>query len=460
LTQLKELIDTGELSSLELTEMLLKRISRADGKLHAFVEVYADEARALARAADQARSARLPRSPLHGLPVVLKDLLDVPGRVTTLGSQHYVKRIATETSATVERLLAAGMVPLGKVHMTEFAFGGWGTNPLMRAPHNPWDLNVHRVPGGSSSGTAVAVAAGLAPIGIGSDTGGSVRIPSAFNGLTGLKVTFGRISLHATGLLSWTLDSIGPLARCVRDCALMLDVLAGPDARDPDTWSQPLEQSSRDPQAVRGLRLALPDAQQLPPFMDPGVTAAWQSAARVFESLGAQVIATRLPSWYFDLSVATGRIIASEAYSLHRAYVNDESAPLGPAVRNRILAAKQFGPGDYAEDLRVMAQRRREFSEWFEDYDAILLPTVAVPAIALEEVDETSPIPGYLTRPVNYLGLCGLAQPAGLVGGLPVGVQIVGKPWAERTVLALGQGFEAATPFHALRPDLKSLGLD
>jgi len=460
LTQLKELIDSGELSSLELIEALLDRIGRADGKLHAFVEVYADEARVLARAADQARAAHLPRSPLHGLPVVLKDLLDIEGRIGTLGSKRYVSRIATETSATVERLLAAGMVPLGKVHMTEFAFGGWGTNPLMGTPLNPWDLAVRRVPGGSSSGTAVAVAAGLAPIGIGSDTGGSVRIPSAFNGLTGLKVTFGRISLHATGLLSWTLDSIGPLGRCVGDCALMLDALVAPDARDPATLSQPLEQFSHEPQAVRGLRLALPDAQQLPAFMDPAVTAAWQSAARVFESLGAQVTATRLPSWYFELAVPTGRIIASEAYSLHRDYANDESAPLGPAVRNRILAAKQFGPGEYAQDLRTMAQRRREFSEWFRAYDAILLPTMAIPAIALEEVDEASPIPGYLTRPVNYLGLCALSQPAGLVGGLPVGVQIIGKPWTERTILALGQAFEAATPFHTLRPDLAALGIE
>jgi len=460
LTQLKELLDGGEVSSLELTEALLDRIGRADGKLHAFVEVYADEARTLARAADQVRAARLPRSPLHGLPIVLKDLLDIEGRVCTLGSKHYVGRIAAETSATVERLLAAGMVPLGKVHMTEFAFGGWGTNPLMGTPQNPWDLVVHRVPGGSSSGTAVAVAAGLAPIGIGSDTGGSVRIPSAFNGLTGLKVTFGRISLHATGLLSWTLDSIGPLGRCVRDCTLVLDALVAPDPRDPATLSQPLEQFSREPQAVRGLRLALPDSQQLPAFMDLAVTAAWQSAARVFESLGAQVIATRLPSWYFELAVPTGRIIASEAYSLHREYVNDDSAPLGPAVRNRILAANQFGPGEYAEDLRTMAQRRREFSEWFQDYDAILLPTTAIPAIALEDVDEASPIPGYLTRPVNYLGLCALSQPAGLVGGLPVGVQIIGKPFAECTVLAFGQAFEAATPFHALRPNLTALGLE
>ena len=217
LTELKRLLDEGRLSSVELTDSLLARIARAEPHLHACVEVYAEPARALARAADQARSAAMPRSPLHGIPVLLKDLLDIEGRVCTLGSQRNLNRVATETAATVARLLAAGMVPLGKTHMTEFAFGGWGTNQWLGTPRNPWDTATHRVPGGSSSGTGVAIAAGYAPVGIGSDTGGSVRIPSAFNGLTGLKVTFGRISLHGTGLLSWTLDSIGPMARNVAD---------------------------------------------------------------------------------------------------------------------------------------------------------------------------------------------------------------------------------------------------
>jgi len=459
LTQLRELLDSGEASAREITDTLLERIERADPTLHAFVAVYRDEARALARAADEARAARLPLPALHGLPIVLKDLLDIEGRVCTLGSKHYARRVASQTSATVERLLAAGMVPLGKLHMTEFAFGGWGTNPLMGAPRNPWDLAVHRVPGGSSSGTGVAVAAGFAPAGIGSDTGGSVRIPSAFNGITGLKVTYGRISLHATGLLSWTLDSIGPMARCVRDCALLLDALAAPDPRDPATLSQPLERFAVEPRAVRGMRLALPDASQLPAFMDPGITAAWQAAARVFESLGAQVIAARLPDWYFDLSVPAGRIIASEAFALHRDYVEHPGVPLGPAVRERILAARGFAPGEYAQVLRTMAQRRVEFARWFEGFDAILLPTMAIPAIPVAEVDEASPIPGYLTRPANYLGLCALSQPAGMVGGLPASLQIVGKPFDERTVLSLGQAFESATEFHHARPALDSLGL-
>ncbi len=460
LTELAGLLKAGKLSSLELTQHLLQRISQADSTLHAFTEVYADQAVALARAADQARTSGMPLGALHGLPVVLKDLLDIDGQICTLGSKHYVTRRATQTSATVERLLQTGMIPLGKLHMTEFAFGGWGTNPLMGTPRNPWDLKTHRVPGGSSSGTGVAIAAGYAPIGIGSDTGGSVRIPSAFNGITGLKVTFGRISLHGTGLLSWTLDSIGPMGRNVRDCALVLDALVGPDSRDPTTLDQPLDIFAREPRSVKGMQLALPAADQFPAFMDPGVIAAWQAAARVFESLGATIVPVRLPDWYFNLSLNAGRIIASEAYALHRPYVNDAAALLGPAVRQRMQAAESFEPGAYAQELRTMRELRRAFVEWFEPYDALLLPSAAIPAMPVAEVDEASPIPGYLTRPANYLGLCGLSQPAGLVRGLPVSIQIVGKPYAERTVLSLGQAFESATEFHRQHPDLSALGLD
>jgi aspartyl-tRNA(Asn)/glutamyl-tRNA(Gln) amidotransferase subunit A len=452
LTELRAMLARGDTSSLEIVAALLDRIGRADPTLHAFIDVYDDAARALARAADQARAAGLPTGPLHGLPIVLKDLLDIEGRIGTMGSRHYASRVATQTSATVERLLAAGMVPLGKVHLTEFAFGGWGTNPLMGTPRNPWDLGTHRVPGGSSSGTGVAVAAGFAPVGIGSDTGGSVRIPSAFNGLTGLKVTYGRISLHATGLLSWTLDTIGPMARCVRDCALLLDALAAPDPRDPATLAQPLERFDAEPRAVRGLRMALPDASQLPASTEPGVRDAWASAARDFEALGVQVIPVRLPAWFWEARLPVTRIIASECFALHRDYVDDRAVPLGDAVRHRILGARDYGPSEYAQVLRTMAQHRAEFARWFEDYDAILLPTVGIVAAPLDLADEASPVISELTRPGNYLGLCALSQPCGLVGGLPVGLQIIGRPFGERTVLALGQAFESAKGFNRARP--------
>jgi aspartyl-tRNA(Asn)/glutamyl-tRNA(Gln) amidotransferase subunit A len=461
LTELAAGVSAKRFSSREIVDALLARIAKSNGKLHAFTEVYEKEARALADAADTARSAGFPLGPLHGLPMAYKDLCDIAGRVGTGGSKMYATRKATETSNTVERLTAAGMVPLGKLHMVEFAFGGWGTNPLMGAPWNPWDLETHRVPGGSSSGTGVAVAARLTPAGIGSDTGGSVRIPSAFNGLAGLKVTFGRIGLSGTMLLSWTLDTIGPLARCVEDCALLLNALATPDPRDPTTLGQPLEdftQATRG-SSIEGMRMALPDSAQLPEFMHPDVKQAWQTAARTFESLGATVEAVRLPDWYFDLSKPAGTIISSEAYALHRGYIEDKSKAIGPGVRGRTLAAKELPAGSYAEEIRVMADRRRAFADWFRGYDAILMPTVAVPAIPLREVDEASPIPGYLTRPANYLGLCSLAMPSGQSAGLPLGIQIVGKPYAERDVLRLGKAFQDSTDFHRRAPDLSPLGL-
>lgn len=461
LVELSAALAEGKTSAREVTDSFLARIEKGDGKLHAYTEVYAAEARAIADGADKILRAGLPHGPLLGLPIAFKDLCDIAGRIGTIGSQMWASRKASETSATVERLLAAGMVPLGKLHMVEFAFGGWGTNPLMGAPWNPWDLDTHRCAGGSSSGTGVAVAARLAPAGIGSDTGGSVRIPSAFNGLVGLKVTYGRISLHGTGLLSWTLDTIGPMCRSVEDCALLLQALAGPDPRDPATHGQPVEDftAAAAGRPIKGMRIALPDADQLPPFMHPAVVAAWQEAARTFERLGANVLPARLPDWYFDLSVPAGVIIASEAHALHSAYIGDDSQAIGPFVRQRVLNARNFPPAVYAETLREMQARRRLFAEWFRPYDAILLPTVAIPAIPLDEIDETSPIPGYLTRPANYLGLCSLALPSGFAEGLPLGVQVVGKPFAEGTVLTLGRAFQDATGLHKRKPDLSALGL-
>jgi aspartyl-tRNA(Asn)/glutamyl-tRNA(Gln) amidotransferase subunit A len=458
LTEQAEALRRAHCSSRDLIDAHLARIERFGGQLRAYVDVYAAEARSLADAADIARRAGMPLGPLHGLPVAVKDLCDITGRVGTVGSKMWASRIGTTTSATVERLLGAGMIPLGKTQMVEFAFGGWGTNPLMGTPWNPWDLACHRVPGGSSSGTAVAVAAGMAPIGIGSDTGGSVRIPCAFTGLVGLKVTFGRISLHGTGLLSWTLDSIGPMGRSVDDCAEMLRVLVGSDARDATTADQPALDLSTPLRAERltGLRIALPDAGQLPPFMHPAVTAAWQDTARQLEGLGATIVPVRLPDWYFDLSKPAGIVIASEAYALHRAYINDTTQAIGDAVRSRVLAARDFEPGAYAETLRVMAERRRFFAAWFDRYDAILLPTVAVPAPPIDSIEETSPIPGHLTRPVNYLGLCALAMPAGLHDGLPIGMQIIGKPYAEPMVLAIGKALQEETRHHLLRPALST----
>ncbi|HEX2892102.1 amidase [Vineibacter terrae] len=462
LAELSAGLSRRQLSSRQVVDAFLARIDKADGKLHSFVEVYRDEARTLADAADAARGTGLPLGPLHGLPIALKDLCDIAGRVGTGGSKAWAARVATETSATAERLLAAGMIPMGKLHMVEWAYGGSGRNPLMGTPWNPWDLKTQRLPGGSSSGTGVAVAARLVPAGIGSDTGGSVRIPSAFNGIVGLKVTYGRISLHGTLLLSWTLDSIGPMARCVEDCALLLNALAGPDPRDPATLDQPLEdftKAVRGPADVRGMRIALPDEAVLPSATHADVKAAWRAAARTFESLGARVETVRLPDWFFNIIASTTAISGSEAYSLHKDYIDDMKLPIGPDVRARVQHGRTIAPGAYAAELRLMAERRRQYQEQVRHLDALLMPTVPIPAAVLAEFDEMAPLPPLYTRIGNYLGLCGLAMPAGHSGGLPLSVQILGRPYQEATVLKLGKAFQDATSFHNAKPDLAAIGL-
>src|SRR5205823_9552069 len=219
------------LSPVDVVEALLARIAAHNPKLHAFIDVYADDARLAAEGADKAIRSGHAVGPLHGVPIALKDLIDLEGRVTTGGSMVWRERRSPATATLARRLIAAGMIVLGKTHTVEFAMGGWGTNQHMGTPWNPWDLAAHRTPGGSSSGSGVAVAAGLAPVAIGTDTGGSVRLPAAWCGIVGLKVTAGRISTYGVLPLSSTLDTPGPLARSVEDAALIFRALHGPDPR-------------------------------------------------------------------------------------------------------------------------------------------------------------------------------------------------------------------------------------
>ena len=239
LTALAAMLARGETTSRAIVEACLARIDAHDAHLHAFVDVYRDAAIEAADTADRERRAGSARGPLAGLPIALKDLLHVEGRQTTAGSKSWRGRVSDHTATAVTRLVAAGMIPLGKTHMVEFAFGGWGRNRPMGAPWNPWDTKTHRVAGGSSSGSAVAVAGGLCPAAIGSDTGGSIRIPAALCGITGLKPTYGRVSLYGAVPLSGTLDSIGPLARTVDDAALLTAAMEGPDPHDPATLHAP-----------------------------------------------------------------------------------------------------------------------------------------------------------------------------------------------------------------------------
>jgi aspartyl-tRNA(Asn)/glutamyl-tRNA(Gln) amidotransferase subunit A len=273
----------GVLSPVDVVDALLERIRKRDSALHAFIAVYEADARLAAEAAHKAMRARHRVGPLHGVPIALKDLVDLEGRVTTGGSKVWAERVSPVTATLAERLIAAGMIVLGKTHTVEFAMGSFGTNTHLGTPRNPWDLAVHRTPGGSSSGSAVAVAAGLAPAAIGTDTGGSVRLPAAWCGIVGLKVTAGRISTHGVLPLSSTLDTPGPMTRSVEDAALIFRVLNGPDPRDPQTlaWTPTMPPSSSSrvwAPASCGRRCREPSATTAPPpaaSSAPRATVSW-----------------------------------------------------------------------------------------------------------------------------------------------------------------------------------------
>jgi len=460
LADLARLASAGEVSSRDIVDDCLARIAALDARLHAFVDVYRDAAMATAQAADVERAAKLPRGPLHGLPIALKDLLHVAGRQTTAGSKSWRGRISDHTATAVERLLAAGMIPLGKTHMVEFAFGGWGRNEPMGAPWNPWDTTTHRVAGGSSSGSAVAVAAGLSPAAIGSDTGGSVRIPGALCGLTGLKTTYGLISLHGAVPLSTTLDTIGPLAHTAEDAALLTAAMAGADARDPATLAAPpfeLDRALADAAGVRGMRIDVLPLDQFPVTCEPAVLAARAAMMAALADLGARVEEARVPLDFDALMKANGRIIAAEAYAVHRAYIDDPALPIDPWVRRRTLGGKVVSAADYIDEIDKRRRVAAKFHAWMRERDALLTPTLPIAAMPLADVDEnTTPLAAF-TRAANYLGACALTLPAGTsAAGLPLGVQLIGAAFTDATLLRIGRAVQQTTPWHQARPDLSA----
>ncbi|HKA42590.1 MAG TPA: amidase [Burkholderiales bacterium] len=443
----------GTWSASQLVDCYLQRIGCHDEKLHAFAEIYEKEARIAGELADRAIRAGQRLGPLHGIPIAFKDLLDIEGRPTRGGSLFWRERVSPVTATVVQRLSAAGMITLGKTHMVEFAFGAWGTNATMGTPWNPWDPQTPRAPGGSSSGSGVAVAAGLAPAAIGSDTGGSVRIPAALCGIVGLKTTVGRVSNHGALMLSATLDTLGPMTRDVEDAALLFAAMHGPDRNDPQTLAHPPVDALADLKSgVAGLRLAVLSEAELGEI-DPEVARAFVLALEVMRGLGARVETLSLPLSYRRLADLTGKIIAAEGYALHREWIDRDDAPFDVHVRDRIRWGKTLSAADYIGLMTERERLQREVAWALRDLDALLLPTTPLPAVALAEIDQGKSPMSLLTRPVNLLGLCALALPCGFTaGGLPISLQIVGSGYEEARILRIGWAFENATDWHNRRP--------
>jgi aspartyl-tRNA(Asn)/glutamyl-tRNA(Gln) amidotransferase subunit A len=451
---LAAMLKSRTISPIDIVDTCLQRIEKLDARLHAFVDVFAAEARGAAEAADKAIRSGHAVGPLHGIPIALKDLIELEGRVATGGSTVWRERRSTRTATVAQKLISAGMIVIGKTHTVEFAFGGWGTNQHLGTPWNPWDVNTHRTPGGSSSGSGVAVAARMVPCAVGTDTGGSVRLPAAWCGITGLKTTIGRISTYGVLPLTPTLDTPGPMTRSVEDAALLLQVMQGADARDPRTLTlrdvDPMPTLRR---GVKGLRLArMPAAERA--AVDAEVLAAYDRSLEQLASMGADIIDLSLPRSFRDYGSTSGRIMSAEAYALLAEVVDNNEMTLDEAVRPRIRAGAAISAREYLEILAQREHLKLEFAEAIVEIDAVLAPVALTPAVPIESVDQNTS-PAIFTRWGNFLDLCGLAVPNGFTrSGLPLSLQIVCRGGEEALALRIGWAWQNATDWHERMPPL------
>ena len=454
---LSEAIQAGKVSSEEATRAYLQRIDRHDGVLRAYITVMADRALAAARAADAELRSGARRGPLHGVPVALKDLIAVAGVRMTAGSRVLAEHVPDHDAHVTERLHAAGAIVLGKLAMHEFAFG----RPVVDGPfptgRNPWD--VRREPAGSSSGSGVAVAAGLCAGSLGSDTGGSIRGPAARCGIVGLKQTYGLVSRRGVVTLSWSLDHVGPMTRGVWDSAVLLQAIAGSDPGDASTRHAQVQDYTAELEAgVRSLKLGL--LRRF--YVDfPGLHADVKTASlAAFDELhrqGATVEDVDAPT--LDLAGAMWVAYLAEVYEYHRHTLRERPQDYGEGLRTRIyMGGLATGP-DYLRARRLRTRLRREILALLDRVDALVFPGHAAPAQRFEDVDTTRIIvPGSrYTNVWNLLGLPAVVVPCGFTpDGLPVAIQIVGRPFDESTILRIARSYERATPWHARRPDPKT----
>ena len=436
----------GTTTPSRVTRALLDRIERLEPRIGAFQAVYADEAMRAADAATHAIASGHAIGPFHGIPFGLKDICDLEGRITTGGSKAMADRVSPVTGTVTARLIAAGGIVLGKTKTVECAYGGWGTNQHMGTPWNPWDIGTHRAPGGSSAGSGAAVAAGMAICAVGTDTGGSVRLPSAFCGLTGLKTTEGQLPTDGILPLSHTLDTPGPMARSVEDAAVMYQVMAGAEAHE---ISHGLAArtgifASID-RGAQGLVLGiLTEQERLACSAD--VLAAYDKALDELSGLGAVLKPFVPPTPFAETTVEIGRIMSAEAYYHHGALYDDPEAPMDEDVRPRMLAGKSISAAEYLGLLASRRQAMEDFSVAMRGFDAVLTPSMTSTAPSVADLDQ-SVSPAHFTRTFNYLAMCALALPTGpAADGLPTSLQIAARGGDEAMVLRIGAALERVQP--------------
>lgn len=475
-----ERLRRGDLSAVELTRAALDRIAATDSAVHAFLTVTADEALAQAAAVDAERKSGRDRGPLAGIPIAVKDVIATKGVRTTAASKILADFVPPYDATVTKRLRDAGAVIVGKVNCDEFAMGSSNENSAFALTRNPWDLD--RVPGGSSGGSAAAVAARQAFASLGTDTGGSIRLPAGYTGIVGMKPTYGRVSRFGVIAYASSLDQVGPMTRDVTDCALVLQALAGHDPRDSTSVDRPVPDygaavARGAGEGAHGLRIALP-REYFGAGMQPEVEAAVRAAAATFTSGGADVQDASLPhteyavSCYYVLAPAEASSnlarydgirygLRAPADGLLDLYRKSRAAGFGPEVKRRIMLGTYVLSSGYYDAYYLKAQKvrtliRRDFERVFANADVIVTPVAPTTAFRIGE-KTADPLQMYLSDvfmiSVNLAGLPGIVVPCGVdTAGMPIGLQIVGPPFGEEVVLRAARAFEAATTWHEMRP--------
>jgi aspartyl-tRNA(Asn)/glutamyl-tRNA(Gln) amidotransferase subunit A len=449
-----------KVSSREVTQSCLDRTAQWQPRLNAFIAIEADTALAAASEADAALAKGTIKGALHGVPLAHKDMYYDAGKVVTCGSKIRRDFVATTTSTALQRIKDAGTIRLGSLQMAEFAYGPTGHNAHFGAVHNPW--HVDHITGGSSSGSGSAVAARLTFAALGSDTGGSVRMPAHFCGVTGLKTTVGRVSRAGAMPLSQSLDTVGPLAQSAEDCALLMGLMAGADPHDPTTSSLPVpDYMAATKGSLKWLRIGVPTAFYVDD-LDSEVAKILDETVAVFKREGAEIVKVELPDQR-QLSSASQLVLAAEAAAFHKRWLIERPQDYGPQVLMRLQNGLAIPAITYIEAMRWRGPALSAHAAATSGVDAVIAPVspIAAPTIAESDVGGGPDAEAVIqrltrfTRPVNYLGVPSLSIPSGFTrAGLPVGMQLIGRSFDEATLLQIGAAFQRATDFHARVPKL------
>ena len=460
LTAVAKAIAEKTVSSHEVTRSCLHRIAQWQPRLNAFMALEAEQALKAADEADAALAKGNAKGVLHGVPLAHKDMYYDAGKVVTCGSKIRRDFVATTTSTALQRMKDAGTIRLGSLQMAEFAYGPTGHNAHFGAVHNPW--NVDHITGGSSSGSGSAVAARLTFAALGSDTGGSVRMPAHFCGVTGLKTTVGRVSRAGAMPLSHSLDTVGPLARSAEDCALLMGLMAGADPEDPTAVNLPVpDYMAATKGSLKGIRIGVPTAFYVDD-LDAEVARVLDETVATLKREGAEIVKVELPDQR-QLSSASQLVLAVEAAAFHKRWMIERLEDYGPQVRMRLENGLAVPAVTYLEAMRWRGPALSAHNAAVAGVDAVIAPVSPIPAPTIAESDVGGG-PGAeaviqrltrFTRPVNYLGVPSLSIPSGFSrNGLPVGMQLIGRSFDEATLLRIGAAFQRATDFHDRVPKL------